>query len=145
MPIGLPPGAGGTGSTQQPRESADAGAPASPAGQGAKRAPLPLGRMLGSRDWLLTIECRGDGVVFSHGNQKFSLETLSQTTGGEHPLTKAVREVVARRQATVGPGEPPWRPRLRFLVQPDGLPAYYLAYPLLGTLRLPMARENVER
>src|SRR5439155_8444357 len=38
MPIGLPPGAGGTGSTQQPRESADAGAPASPAGQGAKRA-----------------------------------------------------------------------------------------------------------
>src|SRR5262249_47198108 len=110
----------------------------SPAAKNARPAPPPLGRVLGNRDWLLYVEGRADGVVLKHGNQKFSLATLAQKSSGEPPLTAAVREVVARRQATVGPGEPPWRPMLRFQVQPDGLPAYYLAYPLLGTLHLPM-------
>ena len=35
-------------------------------------------------------------------------------------------------------------PRIRFLVRPEGLRSYYLAYPVLDGLRVPMARENVE-
>jgi hypothetical protein len=52
--------------------------------------------------------------------------------------------MIARRQATVLPGEPPYRPLLRFQVQPEGLRSYYLAYPLLAPLGVPMARENLE-
>jgi hypothetical protein len=103
-----------------------------------------LGRILGNRDWLIYVECSAQGVVLKHGNQKFSLESLAVPTKGEHTLVQTVREIIARRQATVGPGEPPYRPMLRFLVNPDGLRAYYLAYPLLDVLRLPMQRENVE-
>src|SRR5262249_21090501 len=154
MPNGLPPlpasGGGGGAAARAAKAPGppDPGAPApqgarpadpdsvlgsmpSPVAKHARPAPPPLGRVLGNRDWLLYIECRADGVVLKHGNQKFSLATLARQAPGEHPLTAAVREVVARRQATVGPGEPPWRPMLRFQVQPDGLPAYYLAYPLL--------------
>src|SRR4029077_1819161 len=150
MPNGLPPlpasggggggPAGATGGTAKAAGSPDQGAqtpqvarPAdpdsvvgsmpSPGTKNARPAPPPLGRVLGNRDWLLYVECRADGVVLKYGNQRFSLAMLAQKSPGEHPLTTAVREVVARRQATVGPGEPPWRPMLRFQVQPDGLPA----------------------
>ena len=33
---------------------------------------------------------------------------------------------------------------IRFRVRPDGLRAYYLAYPVLEALRVPMTRENLE-
>jgi len=104
-----------------------------------------LGRILGNRDWLIYLECNGEGVVLKQGNQKFSVAALSAPTKGDHPLVQAVRQIVDRRQATVRPGEPPYRPLLRFQIQPDGLRAYYLAYPLLDSLRLPMTRENMER
>ena len=51
---------------------------------------------------------------------------------------------IARHQASVRPGEPPYRPQIRFRVRPDGLRSYYLAYPALESLRVPMSRENVE-
>ena len=38
-----------------------------------------LGRVLGNRDWILYIDCRVDGVVLKHGNQKFSLAALAKT------------------------------------------------------------------
>ena len=41
-------------------------------------------------------------------------------------------------------GELPYQPRIRFLVRPEGLRSYYLAYPALESLRVPMARENVD-
>jgi hypothetical protein len=135
--VGDPPGLPGGGSTVL-------GPPKSPGGK-APPAPPPLGRLLGNRDWLIYLECNADGVVLKHGNQKFTREALAATTAGESTLAQAVRQLVAKRQATVRPGEPPYRPLLRFQVHPDGLRAYYLAYPLLDSLRLPMARENMER
>ena len=104
----------------------------------------PLGRILGNRDWLIYLECNADGLVVKQGNQKFSVDLLAAPTKGEHPLVQAVRQMVARRQATIREGEPPYRPQLRFQVRTDGLRTYYLAYPLLDALRLPMVRENVE-
>ena len=55
-----------------------------------------------------------------------------------------MKQYIARRQAQVLVGEPPFRPLLRFQIHPDGLRAYYRAYPLLEALRLPMSRENVD-
>jgi len=113
---------------------------------GAKAAPPPpLGRVLGNRDWLIYLECNAQGVVLKQGNQKFSVESLATPTKDQHPLVVAIRQMVDRRQATIRQGEPPYRPQLRFQIQPDGLRAYYLAYPLLESLRLPMMRENMER
>jgi hypothetical protein len=51
--------------------------------------------------------------------------------------------LIARRQVTVRPGEPPYRPVLDFRVSPDGLRSYYAANALLEALHLPAARENV--
>jgi hypothetical protein len=52
--------------------------------------------------------------------------------------------MIVRRQSTVRPGEPPYRPMIRFRVRPDGLRSYYLAYPALEALHVPMSRENLE-
>jgi hypothetical protein len=91
----------------------------------------------------LYIECHGDGIVLKYGNKRFALAALTAPTSGEHELAAAVRMAIARKQATVGNGEPPYRPIVRFQVWPDGLRAYYLAYPLLQPLRVAMTRENV--
>jgi hypothetical protein len=52
--------------------------------------------------------------------------------------------MIVRRQATVRPGEPPYRPYIRFQIRPDGLRSYYLAYPVLENLGIPMARQDLE-
>jgi hypothetical protein len=118
--------------------------PPPPSSRASKVSPPPLGRILGNRDFILYVECHGDGAVLKYGNKKFSLQQLAARSGGEHELPATVRSIIARRQATVEPGEPPYRPMARFQVWPDGLRAYYLAYPLLQGLQIPMARENIE-
>jgi hypothetical protein len=110
---------------------------------GARVGPVPLGRLLGNRDWVIYIECHGDGIILKQGNQKFAMDSLTTRTTAEHPVVTTVRQMIQRRQATVGPGEPPYRPMLRFQVWPDGNSAYYLTYPQLQALQIPMARENV--
>jgi hypothetical protein len=100
--------------------------------------------LLSNRDWIIYIECSSKAAVVKQGMQKFTLEALSAGANGEHPLTRAVREMIARRQASVQPGEPPYRPVLRFQVQPDGRSSYYLAYPLLQALGVKMECENVQ-
>ena len=118
----------------------------SPATAGTKASPVgpPLGRILSNRDWPIYIECTATGVTVKQGGEKFTIDALAAPTRGEHPLAQTIRQMIARRQATVRTGEPPYRPMLRFQVRPDGMRAYYLAYPLLDGLRLPMARENLE-
>jgi hypothetical protein len=69
----------------------------------------------------------------------------SQGEPGTDQLRRAVHQLIARRQATVRPGESPYRPLIRFLVRPDGLRTYHLAFPALESLRVPMARINLEQ
>jgi hypothetical protein len=68
---------------------------------------------------------------------------LAQGTRGDNLLLQAVKQMIDRRQAMVRAGEPPYRPIVRFQVRPDGLQAYYLAFPALESLQVPMMRENL--
>jgi hypothetical protein len=107
-------------------------------------APVPLSRLIGNRDYFLIVECKADALVLQPWGTRFEIGKAAPP-GQEHPLVQAIRRLVARRQATVRPDEPPYRPMIRFQVHPDGLHAYYFAYPLLEPLRYPMSRENLEK
>jgi hypothetical protein len=111
---------------------------------GRRRTPVPLGRLIGNRDWIIPIECRADEVEVLSTGQRFPTATLRQAPGPPHPLLADVRGLIDRRQATVRAGEAPYRPVLRFRVHADGLRSYYAANSLLSTLRLPTTRENLE-
>jgi hypothetical protein len=100
--------------------------------------------LLRNRDWTVSIECRADSVMVYPGGQRFRADDLVRAVGASNPLLDAVRQMVARRQALVRPGEPPYRIQLRFQVRSDGLRTYYLAYPTLDILHLPMTRENLD-
>jgi len=105
--------------------------------------PRPI-RFIGNRDWVIPIECRGDGVVLRNAGQKFPLESLTGNGTAESPLLQALKQMIARRQSGVRPGEPPYRPQVRFLIYPDGLKSYYLSFPALEPLGIPLTRQNVE-
>jgi hypothetical protein len=112
-----------------------------------KRAPRPPSVrpswVYSNRDWVIMIECNADAVVLPN-QQRIDTALLSRASGAANPLFDAVRQMIDRRQATVPTGEMPYQPRIRFLVRPEGLRTYYLAYPALESLRVPMARENAE-
>jgi hypothetical protein len=105
---------------------------------------VPLSRVIGNRDWVITVECKADAVFLQPWGTRFAVGTVA-SPGQEHPLPAAVRRLVERRQATVRAGDPPYRPLLRFQVHPEGLRSYYFAYPLLESLRIPWSRENLEK
>jgi hypothetical protein len=101
-------------------------------------------RFLGNRDWVIPIECRSDGVVLRSAGQKFSLAALSGNGTSENPLFQALKQMIARRQTGVPAGEAPYRPQVRFYIYPDGLRSYYLAFPALQPLGIPLTRQNVD-
>ena len=76
--------------------------------------------------------------------QKFPLTSLTTTIEQDNPLLQAVTHLIARRQASVRAGDPPYRPQVRFLVRPDALRTYYQAYPTLEPLHIPLTRQNIE-
>jgi hypothetical protein len=115
---------------------------------GEKPPPSPPPRpprLIGNRDWVIPIECRPDGVVLRGAGQKFPLTAVSSGTAGENALLQAVKQMIARRQASVRAGEPPYRPQVRFLIYPDGLRTYHLTFPVLEPLGVPLTRQNVDR
>jgi hypothetical protein len=109
-------------------------------GRPAAFRPSPLN---GNRDWIITVECTPDALLIGPLRQRITMASLASGENGAAGLVHAVQQIIARRQATVRPGEPPYRPMIRFLVQPAGLRSYYTAYPVLETLGLSMSRENL--
>jgi hypothetical protein len=120
------------------------GLPAAPAPNPARPVP-PRPGLFTNRDWVVPLECTAGGLVLTLTGQRFPLAALARREGDNNPLKLAVQQLIARRQMSVRPGEPPYRPQIRFRVWPDGLRAYHLAYPALEALHVPMSRENVER
>jgi hypothetical protein len=102
----------------------------------------PLSKLLGNKDFLITIECRNDAVTISPGGFAYRW-TASNLKATDEAVVQAVTNLIARRQASVRPGEPPYRPILCFQVSTEGLRTYYHVYPLLAPLRVTMTRENL--
>ena len=98
----------------------------------------------GDRDYIILLECRANAVVLHPFGNSFSAESLAADNGGGVLLQEAIRRLITRRQATVRPGEQPYRPQVRFLVRPDGLRSLYRAYPVLEGLHVPLTRQNLE-
>jgi hypothetical protein len=98
----------------------------------------------GDRDYVILVECRANAVVLHPFGTSFSAESLAPNNGGGALLQEAVGRLVARRQATVRPGEQPYRPQVRFLVRPDGLLSMHRAYPVLQGLHIPLSRQNLD-
>ena len=113
------------------------------ADNGKKPLPAsPLSKLLGNKDFVIIIECHGDHVTITPGSKTYRWTTANlQDT--DQALAQAVANLIVRRQASVRPGEPPYRPLIRFQVSNEGLRTYYHVYPLLEQLRVPMTRENV--
>jgi hypothetical protein len=107
------------------------------------KAPLVLSKVMGNRDWNINIDCATQGITLLVTQEDYSLATLQAKAPGEHPLHKVVRELIARKEATVRPGEPPYRPILYFEVPPGCWRTYFLAQDLLADLQLPAVRRNV--
>ena len=106
-------------------------------------AASPLSRLLGNKEFIITIDCRNDSVTVNPSGLTYRWTTSNlQTT--DKALIDTVTTLIARRQASVRPGEPSYRPQIRFHVSSEGLRSYYHVYPLLEHLRVPMTRENVE-
>jgi hypothetical protein len=106
--------------------------------------PSPLGRLIGNRDFIVVVECKRSEVVVQPWRLRFPLASLPREPDPRHELVETVKRLFDRRQASVGPGEPLYRPIIQFRLHPDGLSAYYLAYPLLETLHVTMYRENLD-
>jgi hypothetical protein len=119
-------------------------APPTLPGKPDKAPPPPPPRWFGSRELNLYLDCSAEGVVLFPSGAKFTTEALAAAKESANPLYQAVQTAIARRQATVRPGEPPYRPRIRFRVLTGGLRTFHLAYPALEALQLPMTRENLE-
>jgi hypothetical protein len=110
----------------------------------ARRPELRPALLGGDRDYIIMLECRADAVVlYPHGNL-FSAETLAPKNGGGVVLQEAISRMIARKQATVRPGEQPFRPQVRFMVRPDGLKSMHRVYPVLEELHIPLTRQNLD-
>jgi hypothetical protein len=83
-------------------------------------------------------------LIIFPSERRIASASLLKSEDASNPLLEVVQQMIARRQATVRPGEPPYRPMIRFRVRPEGLRSYYLAYPALEPLHVPMTRENIE-
>lgn len=104
----------------------------------------PPQRLVGNRDWLIAIECTAEGTVLYPSGQRVGAADLVPGKSTDK-LAEMVEQLIARRQASVRPGDLPYRPLIRFLVRPDGLETYYRAYPLLARLGVPMSRQSLEK
>jgi hypothetical protein len=105
-------------------------------------APLRARTLHINRDWPIPVDCKADGVVVRSNLQHFSLNELARPT--DNPLLRSVQQLIARRQARVPDDEPPYRPMIEFRVHADGLRAFYLAYPVLALLNVPMTRQDLD-
>ncbi len=110
-----------------------------------KPQPSPsVGRMLANRDYMLTVECFKDVVALYPGGQVFSMTNGADQSKLDDALVRSVMQLIARRQATVGAGETPYRPMLRFQIHPEAMRTYFHVYPLFENLHIPLTRENLD-
>ncbi len=112
---------------------------------GKAKKPIPLSRLKGNRDWYIPVVCKRDSVYLPISRKTFFPPGSKLGTSKSEALNREVWLTIARRQASVSPGSPPYRPILRFEVFPEGLRSYHWAFLVLENLRVHMIRENVQK
>ncbi len=142
----IPTGSGGgDGEPVDPNKAKDIASrftPPSLVAQPKRQAPLKPLKLNGDRDWIIYVECRPDSVVLYPSRKEIPLKDL--TTATTNPLLVQIQQMITRRQATLRPEEPPYRPQVRFLVRPDSLRAFHSSYPALEALPVPKTRRNLD-
>jgi hypothetical protein len=108
----------------------------------ARPAPPSLGNVMGNRDFVITITCFRDHVTVYPGGKQHWWKTPDGNLT-DQGVFQNVQALIAGRQKAVGPGEPPYRPLIRFQVATDGLGSFLRVYPRLEVLNVPMTRENL--
>lgn len=115
----------------RPRSKSSAGDP-----------PVRRPARLSDRDWIIYIECCPEGVVLYPAHIEFPVDALTAPPE-KNGLLAAVRQMIERRQATLRPGDVPYRPEVRFLVRPGSLRTFHSTYPALDFLPVPKTRQNL--
>jgi hypothetical protein len=136
---GMPPG--GAPSTGRGGDPAGRFAPGAPEEQERRPPPMRPVNLSGDRDWVIYVECTTEGVILYPARTLIPLAALSR--GPANPLQQAVQQMIDRRQSSVRPGEAPYRPQVRFLVRPESMRVFHIAYPALGAVQAPMTRYNL--
>jgi hypothetical protein len=103
----------------------------------------PVSRLIGNRDFIVVVACSADRATVNPGGAEFRWPSQG-SPATDLSLARHVQQLIQNRQRTVRPGDPPYRPLIRFHVAPDGLRTYYRAYPPLEPLGVSMTRENLE-
>ena len=99
-----------------------------------KVAPAsPLSKLLGNKDFIISIECYANHVTVTPSGLQYRWN-MGNTADNDRGLVQTVTNLIAN--GSVGaPGEPPYRPIIRFHVASDGLRTYYRAVDLLQAFR----------
>jgi len=85
-------------------------------------------------DWIIEVVCQASGVSVPGGRMQYSAAELNNG----NVLAERIGRWIADRQATLRPGEPPYRPQIHFIVHPEGQRTFHLVYPALERLQVPM-------
>jgi hypothetical protein len=140
-------GGGATGGAAKPEdEPLTQIAPATPQPPATSRRPVPLrpARLQGDRDWVIFIECQPSAVVLYPSHRSFPLAAVARFSPSNNPLLQAVQQLIDRRQANVPSGMMAYRPQIRFLVRPDSMRTFHVAYPALEALPVPKRRQDLD-
>jgi hypothetical protein len=97
----------------------------------------------GGRDWIIYLECRADALVLYPSQRTFPLAQIQSDPAG-NPLTKAIQQMIDRRQSLRRPGEPLYHPQLCLLVRPEHMRTYRTVEPALEALPVPKTRRNLD-
>jgi hypothetical protein len=109
--------------------------------------PPPVFRRFVRREWNIYIECSARQAVVYPGGTQIPSNSLGGTGTNGGQLFQTIQQMITRRQAVIASSDNQGSsqlPQIRFLVRPDGLRTYFLAFPELTPLQAPMTRENID-
>jgi hypothetical protein len=116
--------------------------------QDKRPQPPPVIRRYVRPEWNIFIECTAKEVVVYPGGSHIPASALGGSgASNNRQLLQSIQQMIERRKAVIASTDsqgPNQAPQIRFLVRPDGLRTYFLAFPELTPLQLSMTRENLD-
>jgi hypothetical protein len=135
--VGSSNGSPGESEAAEPNRGPRLTAPTPVAPPKERRQPvLRPARLSGDRDWPIFIECQADAAVVYPSRVTIPVAAVVNDRDG-NPLLHTVQNLIDRRQATVRPGEVPYRPQILLLYRLEHLRTYHQVYPALYRLNVP--------